>query len=247
MSSSSKSRTDPCRCYCVDLPLAEYQRARHLQLELVAARKDKTLKSNILLILEHPPVFTFGRRGGIENLLVSKTFLEKAGIGLVQVERGGSITFHGLGQLVAYPILDLQTAGIGISDYVNRLEEVMLRTAAGWGVHAQRNPLNRGVWVNSKKMGSVGVAVRRGISFHGLSLNVNISLEPFSWIHPCGLEGVQVTSLAKESNSDVSMSRVRSSLKSHFKEVFNVQFATPDRTFLQRYFSGLTAQARRYP
>ncbi len=241
MSSSSKSRTDPCRCYCVDLPLAEYQWTRHIQLELVAARKDKTLATDILLILEHLPVFTFGRRGGAENLLVSKTFLEKAGIGLVQAERGGNITFHGPGQLVAYPILNLQMAGVGISDYVNRLEEVMLRTAASFGVQAQRNPINRGIWVNSKKMGSVGVAVRRGISFHGLSFNANISLEPFSWIHPCGLEGVQVTSLAKESHSNISMEQVRASLKSHFKELFNVQFATPDRTFLQRYFSGLAA------
>lgn len=222
------------RCYCVSMPLTDYHQAWHLQKKLVAARKDKTIFADTVLILEHPAVFTFGRRGGIENLTVSQTFLEETGIGLIQVERGGSITFHGPGQLVVYLIMDLQAAGLSVTDYVTRLEEIMLRTATDWGIAARRHSLNRGIWVDLKKMGSVGIAVRHGITFHGLALNVNLSLDPFNWIHPCGLKGIQVTSLAKESKQTVSIGKVRTSLKRHIESVFGVRLESIDLPALQR-------------
>ncbi|MDF1592613.1 MAG: lipoyl(octanoyl) transferase LipB [Desulfobacterales bacterium] len=228
LSSGSRSR-----CYCVSLPLTDYQQVWHLQKELVAARKDKIIDADTVLILEHPAVFTFGRRGGIENLTVSQTFLEETGIGLIQVERGGSITFHGPGQVVVYLIMDIQAAGISVTGYVTRLEEIMLQTAADWGVAARRHPLNRGIWVDLKKMGSVGIAVRHGITFHGMALNVDLSLDPFSWIHPCGLKGIRVTSLAKESGQAVSISKVRAALKRHIESVFGVRLETIDLPVLQ--------------
>jgi lipoate-protein ligase B len=224
----------PSSWYCVSLPPTDYRQVWHLQQELVAARKDKTIDADTVLILEHSAVFTFGRRGGIENLTVSETFLKKAGIGLIQVERGGNITFHGPGQLVVYLIMDIQAAGISASDYVTRLEEIMLRTAADWGIAARRHPLNRGIWVDLKKMGSVGIAVRHGITFHGLALNVNLSLDPFSWIHPCGLKGIQVTSLAKESRQTVSINKVRTSLKRHIESVFGVRLEAINLPALQK-------------
>lgn len=231
------SNRNPGCWYCVSLPPADYRQVWHLQQELVAARKDKTIDADTVLILEHFPVFTFGRRGMDENLTVSETFLKKTGIGLIQVERGGSITFHGPGQVVVYLIMDLRAAGLSVTDYVARLEEMMLRTAADWGVTARRHDLNRGIWVDQKKMGSVGIAVRHGIAFHGSALNVDLSLDPFSWIHPCGLKGVQVTSLAKESRQTVSMSKLRTSLKKHMESVFGVRLEMIDLPALQRRLS----------
>jgi len=205
-----------------ELPVVDYGEARDLQLKLVAERKTGVIDTDIVLLLEHPPVFTLGRRGGIENLTVSREFLEKEGVSVIQVERGGDITFHGPGQIVAYPILNLNEIRLSVTDYVECLEEVMIRTAADWGVTAERNPINRGVWVGLKKLGSIGIAVRKGISFHGMALNANLSLTPFSWINPCGLEGVAVTSLERELEQKVSMEQVRRRVKHHIERVFGV-------------------------
>jgi lipoate-protein ligase B len=210
------------RWLCVELPVTEYKEAWHLQSNLVAAKYHKTIQKNVVLLLEHPPVFTLGRRGGLNNLWVSESFLEKAVIPVIQVERGGNITFHGPGQLVVYPIIHLQTAKLSVVHYVENLEEVMIRTAADWGITAVRNPLNRGVWVGNKKLGSIGIAIRRGICFHGMALNVNTSLEPFQWITPCGLENTEITSMELEHSGNVSMKQVRKRVKHHLESVFEI-------------------------
>jgi lipoate-protein ligase B len=140
------------------------------------------------------------------------------------VERGGNITFHGPGQLVVYPIVDLQTAGIKVVDFVSGLEEVMLRTVENWGITAERNAANRGIWVGPHKMGSIGIAVRRGISFHGLALNVHTDLTPFSWIQPCGLQNVAMTTMQQETAHKLSMQQVRAVLKTQFERVFGIKF-----------------------
>jgi lipoate-protein ligase B len=207
---------------CVELPVIDYKKACHLQSHLVAAKNQKTIHKNIVLLLEHPPVFTLGRRGGLNNLRVSESFLEKAFIPVIQVERGGNITFHGPGQLIMYPIIDLQDTRLRVINYVENLEEVMIRTAWDWGITAKRNPINRGVWVGNHKLGSIGIAIRRGICFHGLALNVNISLKPFEWINSCGLQDTGITSMARELSRKVSMSRVRERIKHHLKAVFGV-------------------------
>lgn len=207
----------------VNLPTMEYREAWDLQAKIVAARKDRILDTDVILFLEHPPVFTLGRRGGLDNLTVSEAFLENEGIPVLQVERGGDITFHGPGQLVIYPIIDLRAARLGVVDYVTALEEVMIRTAADWGLKAERNPRNRGVWVGNNKLGSIGVAIRRGVSFHGLAFNVNTSLKPFSWIHPCGLDDTEITSLERELSRKVSLSHVREAARHHMEDVFGVK------------------------
>lgn len=215
---------------CSELSLFDYEKARDLQVGLVASRKSGFVPADILLLLEHPSVFTLGRRGGRENLTVSEAFLKESGIPVVHVERGGNITYHGPGQLIGYPIMDLHAAKLTVTEYVGRLEEVMIRTAAHWNVRAGRNALNRGVWVGKSKLGSLGIAIRRGITFHGFALNVNLSLEPFGWINPCGLKGIGVTSLERELSKKLSMKEVLEQVKLNFKEVFQVELdpAGPD-------------------
>lgn len=207
---------------CLDLPVVNYAQALNLQRGFVAARKDEHIRSDIVLLLEHPSVFTLGRRGGIENLKVSRSFLETSNIPIVQVERGGSITFHGPGQLVVYPIIDLKKAGLDVLTYVERLEDVMIRVAADWQIKAEPNSLNRGIWVGQNKLGSIGISVQRGVCFHGFALNVNISLKPFDWILPCGLKDVGVTSMAREFSNQLSMNQVRAAVKGHIEAVFGV-------------------------
>jgi lipoate-protein ligase B len=205
-----------------------YAEAWDLQARLVEARVSGSLPNDVVLVLEHPAVFTLGKRGGRENLLVPEETLARQGIPIVQVERGGNITYHAPGQLVLYPIIHLERAGIKVVDMVDRLEEVMIRTCAEWGIQAGRNPLNRGVWVGLKKIGAIGIAVRRGVSFHGMALNVNIDLTPFGWIQPCGLEGVGVTSMRTEAGQDLSMAEVRRVLTQHMQTVFGSRLVPAD-------------------
>lgn len=200
-----------------------YAEALALQHDLAAARHQGRLDRNLLLIVEHPPVFTLGRRGGKEHLGVTEAFLAERGVSLVQTERGGDITYHGPGQLVAYPLVQLEKRRLGVADYVTLLEEVMIRTAADFGVTAGRNPVNRGIWVGEKKLGSIGIAVRRGVSFHGLALNVAPNLAHFSWITPCGLIGVAMTSLARETGKDIPLAATSRSLTGHLAGLFEVE------------------------
>jgi len=208
----------------LQLALTEYREAWDFQHRLVAARKDRIIGNDIVLFLEHPPVFTLGRRGGLDNLTVSEAFLKKAGISVIQVERGGDITYHGPGQLVVYPIVDLREAGLRVLNYVTGLEEVMIRAAEDFGVVAGRNSMNRGVWVANKKLGSIGITIRRGVTFHGIAFNVNLSLEPFDWINPCGLKGIGMTSIERELSYQLSMREVREAVMSHMETVFGIEF-----------------------
>ena len=207
---------------CVELETLEYREAWDLQTSLVDARKKRIIDKDVILLLEHPPVFTLGRRGGLDDLTVSPDLLEKLGIPLVQVERGGVITFHGPGQLIMYPIIDLNAARMRVVDYVEKLEEVMIRAVADSEIIAERNSLNRGIWVGNKKLGSIGIAIRRGICFHGMSLNVNISMKHFGWMNPCGLKQIEISSMQRELSHKVSMSKVCAAVKKHVESAFGV-------------------------
>jgi len=219
---NTKHRT----CLCLDLPAIDYKEAWEFQTQLVSDRKSNRLDTDIFILLEHPSVFTLGRRGGLENLTLSEDLLKKTGIPVIHVERGGNITFHGPGQLIVYPIIDLRAAGLPVVEYVSLLEEIMIRTVGSWGIKAERNAMNRGIWVGASKLGSVGIAVRRGISFHGLALNVSLALKPFEWIHPCGLEGIGVTSMEEELSQNISMDSVRKAVKDYIEAVFGVKLVT---------------------
>lgn len=200
-----------------------YDEALALQHRLVAACCRPGPCRDVVLVLEHPPVFTLGRRGGGDNLLVNAGFLAQRGIAVVPAERGGSITYHGPGQLVVYPIVNLKAAGITVVDFVAGLEKAMMDAAAVFGVAAGTNPVNRGVWVDGAKLGSIGITIRRGVSFHGLALNVNTDLEPFGWINPCGLKGVAMTSLARLLGRTLDMNRAADALIGALGSTFDRQ------------------------
>ena len=195
--------------YLLTLPLTDYPSALALQHDCVSARRSGSLQRDLIIFLEHPPVFTLGRRGGRDNLLIPESTLKARNIAVIPAERGGDITYHGPGQLVAYLIIDLKQAGLSVTELVDRLETIMIRTVAHWQVTAEGNRKHRGVWTQNGKLGSIGLTIRRGISFHGLALNVNTDLAPFRWINPCGIEGCAMTSLAQETGGPVPMEAVR--------------------------------------
>ena len=213
-----------------DLGLLGYSLALDLQIRT----RDRIIQfpgePDHIFFVEHPRVYTLGRRGGQENLMVSPSFLESENIPVVQTGRGGNITFHCPGQAVLYPVVHLERAKISVKDFVFGLEEIMKLTAAEFGVACARDPENRGLWVGKDKIGSVGLAVKKGVSIHGLALNVNPDLTPFSWINPCGLKNLSMTSIKKEQEAllpdhslllDLSMDQVKEKLFHHFCSVFN--------------------------
>ena len=208
--------------YAVSLGLIEYRQAWKLQSEIVTAKVNGSTQKDIIFFLEHPAVFTLGRRGGRDYLQVGEAFLERAGIPMIQAERGGYITYHGPGQLVVYPIIDLEARRLGVKEFVAALEEIMLLTVSSWGLQAQRNSANAGIWRGNHKMGSIGIALRKGVSFHGLALNINVDLTPFSWIQPCGLAGVSMTSVKQELGKEIPMHTAEQELKKHFRTVLGL-------------------------
>ena len=235
---SSNMAPPAARWLSVELSQIDYAVAWEIQTGLIQAKNEGVIKDDLILFAEHPPVFTLGRRGGMENLMVTESFLKKSGIQIFHVERGGNITFHGPGQLVVYPIVNLRASKLSVVEYVGNLEAVIIRSVSEWGINAQRKDKNRGIWVRNRKIGSVGVAVRRGIAFHGVSLNVSISLDPFQWMHPCGLKNIETTSMEKELSKPLSLKPVRQTVKKHFMQVFNVDMVATDVQYLQ-YMMGM--------
>jgi len=205
----------------IDLGLQPYTKVHALQVQLADGRNRGAVASDRFLCVEHPPVFTLGRHASRNHLGVSESFLAQRGIEVLPIERGGEITYHGPGQLVLYPIISLKKRHLRVGDYVCLLEELMLRLAADCGVRAHRDSRNHGVWVGNNKLGSIGIAIRHGVAFHGLALNVAPDLTPFSWINPCGLTGVGMTSLVREGAKDCTMVDLKGSLQQHLEVLFN--------------------------
>ena len=219
-----KADADRHEWLLLELPLTPYAEAQALQASCAAARREGRLAADLFILLEHPPVFTLGRNGGRENLTVSDAFLEQAGVAVVASERGGNITYHGPGQIVGYPIMNLQAARLGVADYVRRLEAVMLRVAAVFDVAAERNERNSGIWVGDRKLGSIGLCLRRGVTFHGFALNANNALEPFAWINPCGMADVGMTSLKRERGREIAAGELRRATRRAMGDVFGIDY-----------------------
>jgi len=207
------------RGYLFDLGLIDYKKAWDLQHQLWSKRVNDELP-DMLLILQHPHVITLGRRGNRSHLIASPEVLETMKIPVFHVERGGDVTYHGPGQMVVYPILDLKEYGYRLIRYIGQLEEVILRVLKDFGIEGKRDPLNRGVWVNGEKIASVGVAIKRWVSFHGFSLNYETDLKYFELINPCGLEGKKMTTMAKTLGTEISRERLWERISFHSKEVF---------------------------
>lgn len=176
---------------------------------------------NILLLTEHLPVVTVGYRCPREQLL-SVAVLEQQGIPIIEVERGGGVTYHGPGQLVVYPLFSSLFRSCGVKKFIARLEAIMCQVSRHFGVRTTRRQGFPGVWVGEQKLGAVGIAVRRGVSLHGFALNVNIDLQPFSYIVPCGVRDARVTSLSRERGEQVAMRAVSEQIPRVFGDIFAV-------------------------
>jgi lipoate-protein ligase B len=205
--------------YIIDSGVVDYEKAWDLQHRLWSRRVEGTLP-DLLLILEHPPVITLGRRGDRSHLIASSEILEAMKIPVFHVDRGGDVTYHGPGQIVVYPILNLKEYGYRIVRYVDQLEEVVLRVLRDFGIEGRRDHLNRGAWVGEEKIASVGVAIKRWVSFHGFALNYETDLTYFDLINPCGLRGKKMTSMAKILGKRISREELVERISFHFKQTF---------------------------
>jgi len=183
------------------LGVVEYPTALTLQQRLADERAAE-LRGDTLLLLEHPPTITLGRRATDADVLWDAGRLERTGIALARVGRGGRATYHGPGQLVGYPIVRL---GRGVRRFVGDLESLLIEVAACFGVEADRRAGHPGVWIGDRKLASIGIEVRRGVTRHGFALNVDVDLEPFRAIVPCGLPGLELTDLTRETGRPVSV------------------------------------------
>ena len=201
------------------LDLVEYEEALQLQ-ENIREQRWQGRGGDVLILLQHPRVYTIGIRPALDNLLASREELKEKGIRVIRTNRGGDITFHGPGQLVAYPILSLSRFRLDIPTYVRFLEEVVIDLLKDYRLKGERVPNYPGVWVEGKKIAAVGINIKKNIAIHGFALNVNTDLGYFSNIHPCGIQGCTVTSLHFLLGYQPTLLEVMEKLVSHFGEIF---------------------------
>jgi len=211
----------------VNLGLIGYSECLLIQQQLVKRRLEGSI-GDILLLLEHRPVITMGTAGGEDSLLASPDFIKQAGIEIRKTDRGGNITYHGPGQLVGYPIFDLRSHGKDVHAFLRNLERVIVGVLSDFGVTGKTLPGYTGVWVNEYKICSIGIAVRRWISYHGFALNVDPILDHWQFIHPCGLVGKQVTSLKHILGYSPSMDAVKASVVDGIAKVFDMDAVALD-------------------
>ncbi len=227
-----------------DLGLIEYKEAwdyqenllqRNVELKSTARKADpeydpkELATEHYFLLCEHPPVYTLGKSGDISNVLLSETELTEKGISFQHTNRGGDITFHGLHQIVGYPILDLEKFKTDIGLYLRNMEEVIILTLAEFGIEGRRSAGETGVWIEpdvkgkERKICAIGVRCSRWVTMHGFALNVNTDLSYFNHIIPCGIVNKQVTSIEKELGRKVDINEVKNSVKRNFERVYEVR------------------------
>jgi lipoyl(octanoyl) transferase len=193
---------------------------------------------HFLLFVEHPAVYTLGKSGNIQNVLLSEESLKARGIDFFHTNRGGDITFHGPRQIVGYPILDLEKFYTDIGRYLRNIEEIIILTLGEYGIVAGRSPGETGVWIDpdikgrERKICAIGVRSSRWITMHGFAFNVNTDLNYFNFIIPCGIQNKQVTSLQKELGREVNIEEVKEKVKRNFEKIFDAQLITVDTEFL---------------
>jgi lipoyl(octanoyl) transferase len=231
--------------------VVSYEEALVAQRWLIEARKEEAV-ADVLLLLEHPPVYTRGRRSTPEELPMATEWYEAQGIEVRDTDRGGRVTYHGPGQLIAYPIVSLKPYGDDVHEYVRRLEQVAISSLATHGVEARTIEGLTGVWTGgeipadgrraekrtdisvfgpsagagpsveeARKIGSIGVHITRGITSHGIAININNDLQPFEWIVPCGIEGCRVTSLTRELGAEQDLNRFADTVIAKFGEIYD--------------------------
>ena len=216
-------------CELRNLHLVTYENGLRLQQKLAEMRQTDLIPDQLLL-LEHPPVITLGRGGDPRNLLASDDVLRRERVRFYETTRGGDITYHGPGQLVGYPILHLGEGSRDVRKFVTRLEELLIRTVAEYGITAARVDGKRGIWVRNEKIAAIGVRIAKWVTSHGFALNVNTNLEHFRLITPCGLQGTGVTSIARQIGHEVPLDDVRAIVAAKFGEVFDREIVPREAT-----------------
>jgi lipoyl(octanoyl) transferase len=254
--------------FVVRCGLVPYEEARVAQKRLEAARHAGEI-GDLLLLLEHPPVYTKGRRTESAELPMGENWYRMQGIEVTETDRGGRVTYHGPGQVVAYPIVSLkgfanrdtpgaageEVARIDVVEYIRRMERVMIESLSEWGVEAQVIEDLTGVWTRgtpppdgeARKIGSIGIHVNRGITTHGLAINVNNDLQPFEWIVPCGIEAVRMTSLCRELDAEQDIDAFATTLGERFGEVYERTPVLLPTAELSERVDGIEALAAQSP
>ncbi|MEY2733095.1 MAG: hypothetical protein RL340_154 [Gemmatimonadota bacterium] len=216
----------------LDLGLRDYAEALSFQRDLAAARLAGRIAQDVLVLVEHPPVITLGRSSKAAHLLASPEALAARGVALHEVERGGDVTFHGPGQLVGYPIVDLTGHKQDLHWYLRQVEEVLIQAVGTLGLHADRNPGKTGVWTGGRKLASIGVHARQWVTWHGFALNVTTDLSYFDLMVPCGIADVTMTSVAAELAS-ADPDALAASTRSAVIDAFSTQFSRTPRRVAQ--------------
>jgi lipoate-protein ligase B len=241
-------KTSAKTCAVVELGMLSYSSAYELQQCAVAARKAGEI-SDVLLLCEHPHVITLGRNGKLENLRANDRVLAQMNVEFHQTDRGGDITYHGPGQIVGYPILDLTEHRRDVRWYVQMLEEVMIRTSADLGIVARRVEGRHGLWVytvagEEEKLAAIGVHLSRWVTSHGFAYNVSTDLRYFDLIVPCGISGKRATSLERLLNQAVGLDEVKLKLTAHFGEIFDREMVSISFGELQARLADSSSRAQ---
>jgi len=218
----------------LSIPSLPFAESFELQ-QALALQRYGNQQLDTLILTEHEPVLTLGRTAKPQHWEPHLAELKKQGIHVQQTNRGGSVTYHGPGQIIGYPILKLRNFCRGPKVYVGKLEEVLIQTLADWGIVGCRHESFRGVWVNTEKghlekISSIGVRISQGITMHGFALNVNVDLQPFTLLSPCGIENCIMTSMAKQLDQHVNTAHVRERLAAHFARVFRLEWTEQNMT-----------------
>ncbi|MCT4618111.1 MAG: lipoyl(octanoyl) transferase LipB [Marinisporobacter sp.] len=201
----------------------EYEKALEIQYDLLKKRQNQEIEDTLILV-EHPPVITLGRRAEKAHILGSEKLLNAQGIKVFEINRGGDVTYHGDGQIVGYPIFDLRNFHIGIRIFVRNLEEMFINLLEKeYHIQAERDQEHTGVWIGDKKIVAIGLAVKRGVTMHGFAFNVNTNLEHFRWIIPCGIADRGVTSVQNIIGEEINFQDACKHVINHFCKVFNYE------------------------
>ncbi|MCS7052823.1 MAG: lipoyl(octanoyl) transferase LipB [Ignavibacterium sp.] len=200
--------------------IVDYKEAWDLQNQIHSLRINNQIEDTLIL-LEHPNTYTLGKTAHIENLIGDKNFLQKNSISVYNIDRGGDITYHGPGQLVGYPIINLSEWYQDSHKYLRALEEVLIKVCDYYGLKAERNEKYTGVWIENRKIAAIGIKISRWVTMHGFAFNVNTNLSLFNGIIPCGIPDKEVTSLQKETGKTFSITEVKEIVLNYFSEVFS--------------------------
>lgn len=221
------------KLYICKLGRVDYAEALAMQERMLELRQ-RNVVEDVLLLVEHPPVLTLGVRGDRANILIPEEFLRASGVSIYKVGRGGDVTYHGPGQIVGYPIIDLKGIGRDIKKFVWNVEEVFIQLLREqFGIKAEREEKKyTGVWVGNEKITAIGIAVKQWVTMHGFAFNVNTDLAHFQWINPCGLTDRGVTSLQKQLGQTLDFERMNDMVAEYFVKVFGMEAVEVDHVQL---------------